>query len=125
MLAERSALFLEQIAEKQRAATNVHDTTHTIRLFLDIIGAEPLAAIGSEAMNLWLDALAHYPPSATKLQVYKDLSPRDVVALAKRTKFRRSACEPAKSISIACASSLIGPSNGAIWTGAHVLTFML
>lgn len=84
MLAERVELFLAQFAQKQRAAANVLDTTHTLTLFMGIVGDKPLTAIGPEDTDKWLDALAHWPPNASKRAPYKDLSPSEVVALAKR-----------------------------------------
>lgn len=83
-LEERVALFLGQFSQKQRAAANVLDTTHTLRLFVGIVGDKQLSDIGPEDMDLWLDALAHWPPNATKRPAYKDLSPTAVAALAKR-----------------------------------------
>jgi len=85
-LEERAQLFLAQFSQKQRAAANVFDTTHTLRLFVGIVGDRALAAVGTEDMHRWLDAIAHYPPNANKREAYKNLTPTEVVVLAKRTK---------------------------------------
>jgi hypothetical protein len=67
-LEERVALFLEQFSQKQRAAANILDTTHTLRLFVGIVGIvgdKYLPDIGPEDMDLLLDDLVHWPPNAT------------------------------------------------------------
>ncbi|MET4675886.1 MULTISPECIES: site-specific integrase [unclassified Luteibacter] len=84
MLEQRVELFLEQFNQKQRAEANKLDTAFTMRLFVGIIGDKALASVGAEDMDRWLDALAHWPPNATKREPYKDLSPREVVIVSKR-----------------------------------------
>lgn len=84
MLEQRVELFLEQFNQKQRAEANKLDTAFTMRLFVGIIGDKPLSAINAEDMDQWLDALAHWPPNASKREPYRDLSPREVVIVAKR-----------------------------------------
>lgn len=84
MLDQRVGLFLEQFNQKQRAETNKLDTTFTMRLFVGIIGDKALASVDAEDMDRWLDALAHWPPNATKREPYKNLSPREVVLMSKR-----------------------------------------
>lgn len=84
MLEQRVELFLEQFNQKQRAEANKLDTAFTLRLFVGIIGDKPLTAIGAEDMDRWMDALAHWPPNASKRDPFKDLSPREVVIVAKQ-----------------------------------------
>lgn len=84
MLEQRVELFLEQFNQKQRADANKLDTAFTMRLFVGITGDKPLSELGAEDMDRWLDALAHWPPNATKREPYKDLSPREVVIVSKR-----------------------------------------
>lgn len=84
MLEQRVELFLQQFNQKQRAEANKLDTAFTMRLFVGIIGDKPLMDIGAEDMDRLLDALAHWPPNASKRSPYSDLSPREVVIVAKR-----------------------------------------
>lgn len=84
MLEQRVELFLEQFNQKQRAEANKLDTAFTMRLFVGIVGDKLLAEVGAEDMDRLLDALAHWPPNASKRSPYKDLSPREVVIVAKR-----------------------------------------
>lgn len=84
MLEQRVELFLEQFNQKQRAEANKLDTAFTMRLFVGIVGDKPLSEVGAEDMDRLLDALAHWPPNASKRAPYKDLSPREVVIVAKR-----------------------------------------
>lgn len=84
MLEQRVELFLEQFNQKQRAEANKLDTAFTMRLFVGIIGDKALSDVGAEDMDRWLDALAHWPPNATKREPYKDLSPREVLIVSKR-----------------------------------------
>lgn len=84
MLEQRVELFLEQFGQKQRAEANKLDTAFTMRLFVGIIGDKPLSTINAEDMDRWLNALAHWPPNASKREPYRDLSPREVVIVSKR-----------------------------------------
>jgi hypothetical protein len=84
MLEQRVELFLQQFGQKQRAEANKLDAACTIQLFVGIIGDKPLSTIKAEDMDRWLDALAHWPPNASKRKPYRDLSPRELVIVAKR-----------------------------------------
>ena len=84
VLDERMALFLKQFAQKKRAAANVLDTTHTLRLFLGVVGNKPVADVGSEDMDIFMDAIAAWPVNASKKPDYKGLAPLAVVAKARQ-----------------------------------------
>jgi integrase len=84
MLGDRIDLFMRQFRQKQRATNNVLDTGHTLRLLLGVVGDRPLVDVDAESMDLFLDAIAHWPPNASKKPVYRDLTPSQVVAKAKR-----------------------------------------
>jgi integrase len=83
MLRAHVELFLTQFGQKQRAEANKLDTTFTLRLFVGIVGDKPLRSIGTTDMDQWMDAIAHWPPNASKRERYRDLSPREVIVQAK------------------------------------------
>jgi integrase len=84
MLGAHVELFLTQFRQKQRAEANKLDTTFTLRLFVGIVGDKPLRSVGATDMDQWMDAIAHWPPNASKRERYRDLSPREVIIQAKR-----------------------------------------
>jgi len=84
MLGERIDLFMKQFRQKQRAAANVLDTEYALRLFLGLVGDRPLVEVDAEAMDIFLDAINHWPPNATKKPAYKGLAPAQVVKKAKK-----------------------------------------
>lgn len=84
MLGERIALFVRQFNQMKRAASNKLDTAFTLRLFLGLVGDKPLAAISAGDMDIFMDAIAVWPPNASKLHAFKDLTPAQVVTKAKK-----------------------------------------
>ncbi|MFK2932078.1 site-specific integrase [Dyella agri] len=84
LLSERISLFLAQFKQKQRATANVLDTTHTLRLFLGVVGDKPLSAIGPDDIDAFLAAIADWPINASKKPDYKDLDVLGVLALSRR-----------------------------------------
>ena len=83
-LAERVDLFLKQFEQKKISATNKLDTTHTMTLFLGVVADKPLTSVGAEDLDVFLDAINHWPPNATKKKAFKNLSPSEIVAKAKQ-----------------------------------------
>jgi integrase len=77
-------LFLAQFKQKQRAAANVLDTTHTLRLFLGVVGDKPLSAVLPEDMDAFLAAIADWPVNASKKPEYKDLNVQGVLNVSRR-----------------------------------------
>jgi Integrase len=84
MLGERIDLFMKQFRQKQRAPANVLDTEYALRLFLGLVGDRPLVEVDAEAMDIFLDAINHWPPNASKKPAYKGLTPAQVVKKAKK-----------------------------------------
>jgi integrase len=78
-------LFLKQFAQKQRAASNVLDTGHTLKLLLGLVDDKPLSEVDAQDMDLFLDAIAHLPPNATKR--WPQLTVVEVLARAKAEGF--------------------------------------
>lgn len=56
MPGQRFELFVQQFKQKQRAEANKLDTAFTMRLFAGIVGDKPLAEVGAEDMNRFLNA---------------------------------------------------------------------
>lgn len=84
LLSERISVFLAQFKQKLRAAANVLDTTHTLRLFLGAIGDKPIATVGPDDIDTFLAAIADWPVNANKKTEYKDLDVPAVLALSRR-----------------------------------------
>jgi integrase len=78
-------LFLKQFGQKQRAASNVLDTGHTLKVLLGVVDDKPLAEVDAQDMDLFLDAIAHLPPNATKR--WPQLTVTEVLAKAKAEGF--------------------------------------
>lgn len=84
LLSERMALFLTQFKTREISQGNVTDTAYSLRLLLDWIGDKPLADVAAPDMDILMDALAHLPPDASKDREFRDLSPTETVAKAKK-----------------------------------------
>lgn len=84
MLGERIALFIKQFGQKKRAESNKKDTAFTLRLFVGVVGDKPLAALDATDVDTFLDAIAVWPPNASKFRAFKDLTPAQVVTKAKK-----------------------------------------
>lgn len=82
MLSAAVELFLRQFAQKKRAASNLLDTTHTLRVLVGVVGEKPLREVGAEDMDDFLDAIASWPPNATKK--WPGLTVSEVLAKARR-----------------------------------------
>ena len=81
LLSAAVELFLKQFGQMQRAASNVLDTGHTLKVLIGVVGDKPLAEVGAPEMDAFLDAIAHLPPNATKR--WPQLTVTEVLAKAK------------------------------------------
>ncbi|WP_285404940.1 hypothetical protein [Luteibacter sp. ME-Dv--P-043b] len=62
LLSTAIRLFLKQFGQKKRAANNVLNTGHTLKVLVGVIGDKPLAEVDAHEMGAFLDAVAHLPP---------------------------------------------------------------
>jgi len=84
LLSERIDLFLEQFRQRKISEGNKLDTAFSLRVLLGLLGDKPLVDVRAPDMDILMDALAHWPPNASKKPKLKDLTPTEVVATAKR-----------------------------------------
>lgn len=86
-LGEARDLFLVQFKEKNPAPATVHETTATLGLFVDIVGAtKPMSEVGVEDVDALRAALAVWPARARVLPAYCGLSTKDIIKKAKKEK---------------------------------------
>lgn len=85
LLSAAVELFLKQFGQKQRAASNVLDTAHTLKVLMGVVEDKPLAEVDAQDMDAVLDAIAHLPPNATKR--WPSLTVAEVLAKAKTEGF--------------------------------------
>lgn len=81
MLAPSSAQLGEQI--------DVYLKTHTaarrpLQLFLALVGDKPIAAVSTEDVERFVEAMRHWPRDAGRRALFKDVSPQEVLIRAKR-----------------------------------------
>ncbi|SDG02712.1 hypothetical protein [Dyella sp. 333MFSha] len=86
MLHASIALFLTQFAEKNPAAATLLETRHSVELFRDLTRDKPLAEVGVEECDAFRAALSLWPARARVLPDYKGLTPRAIIAKAKKLK---------------------------------------
>lgn len=86
MLHASIELFLTQFAEKNPAAATLLETRHSVELFRDLTRDKPLSEVGVEECDAFRAALALWPARARILPEYKGMSPRAIVAKAKKLK---------------------------------------
>lgn len=84
MLHASAQLFLTHYAGTNRAAATLLEATHTLHLFCDLINDLPLAQVGPEQVDVFRDALSHWPVRARVMPDYKGLSARAIVEKAKK-----------------------------------------
>jgi len=84
LLSTNIPLFLTQFRQKKPSAANVLDTTFTLRILLSVVGDKPVRDLEATDMDKFLDAIAHWPPNASKQQAFKDLTPAEIVKKAKK-----------------------------------------
>lgn len=82
LLSASMELFLRQFTQKQRAASNLLDTAHTLRILAGVVDDKSIAEVDAQDMDLFLDAIATLPPNATKR--WPVLGVREVLAKARR-----------------------------------------
>lgn len=84
-LGEARDLFLVQFKEKNPAPATVHETTATLGLFVDIVGAgKPMDEVGVDDVDALREVLAVWPARARVLPAYRGLSTRDIIKKAKK-----------------------------------------
>lgn len=83
LLSERIGKFLSQMKVQERSETNHFDTAFTLNLFLGLVGDKDLGDIDTDDLDLFMEALGHWPSNASKKKAYQDLSPKQVVAKSK------------------------------------------
>lgn len=105
MLHASAELFLTHYAGTNRAAATLLEATHTLHLFCDLIDDLPLAQVGPEQVDVFRDALGHWPVRARVKPEYKGLSARQIVAKAKKAGQGQSCrASPTSSCGAHCAA---------------------
>lgn len=84
LLSERIDVYLNDMRRAQRAVRNVMDTEYTLRLFLALGDDKPIEEVTATHVRAFLDALAVYPANASKKAEFRGLTPKEVLAKAKR-----------------------------------------
>ncbi len=79
MLHEALDLFLEQFKRRGLAPATLLETEHSITLFRDLIDDMPLWDVDHAQIDIFRDALAHWPARARVLPAYKNLGTRAIV----------------------------------------------
>lgn len=100
-------LFLKQFGQKQRAASNILDTTHTLRILTGVVDDKPVADVDAQDMDLFLDAIGHLAAQRDEA-----LAPTLGMRGARQSPARRFCwLEPSD------AREAPGPSAGVLWVG--------
>lgn len=84
LLSERIDVYLNDMRRAQRAVRNVMDTEYTLRLLLALGDDKPIEDVTATDVRAFLDALAVYPANASKKAEFRGLTPKEVLAKAKR-----------------------------------------
>ena len=84
MLHGAMQIFLEQFRQSGRSRNTVGETDHSLSLFRDLVADVPLAQLDHEHIDHFRAEMAHWPPRARILPVYRDLpNARAIIAAAK------------------------------------------
>jgi integrase len=84
MLHGAMKIFLAKFRGLGRASSTVDETEHSLSLFRDLVDDVPLAQLDHEHLDHFRAEMAHWPPRARILPVYRDLpNARAIIAAAK------------------------------------------
>lgn len=84
MLHGAMEIFLVQFRRLGRAPSTVEETEHSLSLFRDLVDDVPLAELDHHHLDAFRAEMAHWPPRARILPVYRDLpNARAIIAAAK------------------------------------------
>jgi hypothetical protein len=83
-LAKAIQAHLADLARARLAAKTVLDSTHTLRIFQEVVGgATPVSALESAHVRAFYEVVSFWPSNASKREPYKGRPVREVVELAK------------------------------------------
>lgn len=82
-LSDRAAVFLGQIKQRTLSRCMLIDSLWTLRIFAELIGDKLLAEISHDDADVFLQALALWPPHASKRREYRLMAAPQVIAKAK------------------------------------------
>ncbi|WP_285402293.1 site-specific integrase [Luteibacter sp. ME-Dv--P-043b] len=84
LLSARIPAFLGHMDGQNRSKKNLLDTENTLALFLALVGDKPTQACTADDVDTFMAAMRVWPANASKKPEYRDLTPRAIVAKAKR-----------------------------------------
>ncbi|WP_158241246.1 site-specific integrase [Dyella sp. AD56] len=82
-LSDRAAVFLSQTKQRNLSRCMLIDSLWTLRIFAELVGDKPLAEITHDDADAFLQALALWPPHASKRREYRLMAAPQVIAKAK------------------------------------------
>ncbi|PPU78837.1 integrase [Xanthomonas cucurbitae] len=82
MLSERAAIHIGEMKRVGRSSKNVLDTEHTLSLFVALVGDKPVQDYKPDDVRAFLKAIESYPSNASKMAVFANLAPIDILKKA-------------------------------------------